>query len=281
VNAELPPTEQRNPASGRLGELPAAGVAALMNAEEQRVLTAVGNVTPLIAVAAGKVAAAFRGGGRTIFVGAGTSGWIALQEAAELPPTFGVPADRFAVLAAGGELMGAAAITRIEDDVRAAPAALRRLGAGPGDVIIALAASGTTPFVRAGLQAGVQAGAWTCGISSNPGTPLLREGDLGIFLDTGPEILTGSTRLKAGTAQKLVLNRITTAAMVVAGRVAENHMVELTGFNHKLRQRALRIVMDLARVDEDQARARLEQAGWHVRDALQIEGTASRPEPPP
>jgi len=271
VNTELPPTEQRNPASGRLGELPPARVAALMNAEEHRVLEAVENISPLIAITAGKVAAAFRGGGRTIFIGAGTSGWIALQEAAELPPTFGVAADRFAVLAAGGELMGAAAITRSEDDVRAAPAALQCLGAGSGDVIIALAASGTTPFVRAGVQAGVQADAWTCAISSNPGAPLLRDGDLGIFLDTGPEILTGSTRLKAGTAQKLVLNQITTAAMVVAGRVAENHMVELTGFNHKLRQRALRIVMDLARVDEDQARARLEQASWHVRDALQVE----------
>jgi N-acetylmuramic acid 6-phosphate etherase len=169
VNTELPPTEQRNPASSRLGELPATEVCVLINAEEHRVLAAVENISPLIAVAAKKVAAAFRGGGRTIFIGAGTSGWIALQEAAELPPTFGVPADRFAVLAAGGELMGAAAITRSGDDVRAAPAALQRLGAGSGDVIIGLAASGTTPFVRAGLQAGVQAGAWTCGISSSPG----------------------------------------------------------------------------------------------------------------
>jgi N-acetylmuramic acid 6-phosphate etherase len=242
-----------------------------MNAEERRVLSAVENASPLIAEAAGKVAAAFLSGGLTVFIGGGTSGWVALQEAAELPSTFGVSADRFAVLAAGGKLMGAAAIARSEDDVHAAPAVLQRLSISPRDVVIALSASGTTPFVRAGLQAAARAGAWTCGISSNPGAPLLTDGEMGILLDTGPEILTGSTRLKAGTAQKLVLNRITTAAMVAAGRVAENHMIELTGFNDKLRQRALRIVMDLARVDEDQARARLERTGWYVRAALRPE----------
>lgn len=268
MNTELPPTERRNPASARLSELSGAEVVELMNTEERRVLAAVENASPLITEAAGKVAAAFRGGGRTVFIAGGTGALIALQEAAELPPTFGVAAGRFPVLTAGGDLMGATAVTRSEDDVDAAAAALRRLGIGAGDVVIALAASGTTPFVVGGLRAAAGTGAWTCGISSNPGTPLLRVGDLGIYLDTGPEVLTGSTRLKAGTAQKLVLNRITTAAMVAAGRVAGNHMVELTGFNDKLRRRAVRIVMDLAGLGEEEARARLERAGWYVRDAL-------------
>jgi N-acetylmuramic acid 6-phosphate etherase len=264
----MPPTEQRNPASSRLSELSEAEVVALMNAEERRVLAAIDSASPQIAAAAARVAGAYRGGGRTVFIAGGTGALIALQEVAELPPTFGVAADRFPVLAAGGRLMGAAAMTNSEDDVAAAAAALQRLDIGEGDVVIALAASGTTPFVVAGLRAARRLGAWTCGMSSNPGTPLLRDGDLGIYLDTGPEVITGSTRLKAGTAQKLVLNRITTAAMVAAGRVSENHMIELTGFNDKLRQRAVRIVMDLARVDEQEARARLERAGWYVRDAL-------------
>jgi N-acetylmuramic acid 6-phosphate etherase len=269
VNDPLPRTEQRNPLSAGLGELPAADVIAVMNREEYQVLAAVENATPLLTRAAERVAAVFVAGGRTVFLGAGTSGRIALQEAAELPPTFGVPAESFTVMAAGGALMGPTAITRDEDDVRAAPDALSAMRIGPGDAVIGLAASGTTPFVRAGLQAAARARAWTCAIAHNPGAPLLRDGELGILLDTGPEVLTGSTRLKAGTAQKLALNRITTAAMVLAGRVADNHMIDLTGSTHKLQARAVRIVMDLGGLDEPQARLRLEAAGWSVRAALQ------------
>jgi N-acetylmuramic acid 6-phosphate etherase len=268
VSGPLPRTEQRNPVSRRLGELPAAGVIAVMNQEERRVLAAVEEATPLLTRAAERVAAVFAAGGRTVFLGAGTSGRIALQEAAELPPTFGVAQESFTVMAAGGALMGPTAITRNEDDVHAAPDALSALGIGPGDAVVGLAASGTTPFVRAGVQAAARAGAWTCGIAHNPGAPLLHDGELGILLDTGPEVLTGSTRLKAGTAQKLALNRITTAAMVLAGRVAENHMIDLTGSNQKLQARAVRIVMDLGGLDEVHARLRLEAAHWSVRTAL-------------
>lgn len=269
MNESLPRTEQRNPASRGLGELPAADVIALMNSEEHLVLTAVEQATPLLAQAAEHVAAVFTGGGRTVFIGSGTSGRIALQEAAELPPTFGVPTDAFLVMAAGGPLMGPTAITRTEDDEQAAPRALAKERIGPGDAVIGLAASGTTPFVRAGVRAAATVGAWTCGITHNPGAPLLDDGELGILLDTGPEVLTGSTRLKAGTAQKLALNRITTAAMVLAGRVAGNYMIDLTGSNTKLRARAIRIVMDLANLDEPGARRRLEAADWSVRAALQ------------
>jgi N-acetylmuramic acid 6-phosphate etherase len=269
VNDPLPRTEQRNPRSRGLGELPAADVIALMNQEEHEVLAAIEQATPLLARAAERVAEVFAAGGRTVFLGAGTSGRIALQEAAELPPTFGVPAESFTVMAAGGAVMGPTAITPDEDDVLAAPDALGAMRIGPGDAVIGLAASGTTPFVRAGLQAAARARAWTCGIAHNPGAPLLGDGELGILLDTGPEVLTGSTRLKAGTAQKLALNRITTAAMVLAGRVAGNHMIDLTGSTQKLRARAVRIVMDLGGLDEVHASQRLEAAGWSVRAALQ------------
>jgi N-acetylmuramic acid 6-phosphate etherase len=276
VNESLPPTEQRNPASAGLGELSAADVIALMNSEEHRVLTAVEQAAPLLAQAAERVATVFTGGGRIVFVGSGTGGRIALQEVAELPPTFGVPADSFVVMAAGGPLMGPTAITRTEDDEQAAPEALSKLRIAPGDAVIGLAASGTTPFVRAGVRAAASAGAWTCGIAHNPGAPLLADGELGILLDTGPEVLTGSTRLKAGTAQKLALNRITTASMVLAGRIVGNYMIDLTGSNTKLRARAIRIVMDLAELDEPEATRRLEAAAWSVRAALQ----ASAPQAP-
>jgi N-acetylmuramic acid 6-phosphate etherase len=272
VNNPLPRTEQRNPASRGLGELPAAAVIAVMNQEEHQVLAAVEKATPLLTRAAEQIAAVFVTGGRTVFLGAGTSGRIALQEAAELPPTFGVPQESFTVMAAGGALMGPTAITRTEEDVLAAPDALSAMRIGPGDAVIGLAASGTTPFVRAGLQAAARARAWTCGIAHNPGAPLLRDGDLGILLDTGPEVLTGSTRLKAGTAQKLALNRITTAAMVLAGRVADNHMIDLTGSSQKLQARAVRIVMDLGGLDESHARQRLEAAHWSVRAVLRSGG---------
>ncbi|HEV2374155.1 MAG TPA: N-acetylmuramic acid 6-phosphate etherase [Streptosporangiaceae bacterium] len=273
----LPRTEQRNPASSGLGELSAAAVIELMDTEEPDALRAVRQVTPLLAQAAERIAAVFSGGGRTVFIGSGTSGRIALQEAAELPPTFGVPPDSFLVMAAGGPLMGPTAITPTEDDEQAAPRALAELPVGPADAVVGLSASGTAPFVRAGVRAAARAGAWTCGIAHNPGAPLLAEAELGILLDTGPEVLTGSTRLKAGTAQKLALNRITTAAMVLAGRVADNYMIELTGSNAKLRARAIRIVMDLAALDEPEARRRLGTADWSVRAALSSWRESRRP----
>jgi N-acetylmuramic acid 6-phosphate etherase len=275
VTAQIPPTEQRNPASMHLDQLDAAGVIALMNAEETRVLAAIEQAAPLLAEAAQRVCSAFLAGARTVFIGAGTSGRIAAQEAAELPPTFGVPADRFVALISGSRLAaGEAAIAATEDDVSAAPEALERLGIKPADAVLGIAASGATPFVLAGIEAAARAGAWTCGIASNPGSALLDTAQTGILLDTGPEILTGSTRLKAGTAQKLALNRITTAAMVVAGRVVENHMVELSGSNRKFRDRSIRIVMDLAAVDEARAVFLLESSQWSVRAALRLASPA-------
>lgn len=265
----LPPTERRNPASRHLSELDALGVVSLMASEDYRVLWAVEQAGPQLAVAAGKVASSFLAGRRTIFIGAGTSGRIALAEVAELPPTFGVPESSFLALAAGGAAWGPAVIASTEDDELAAPASIARLRVGHEDVVIGLAASGATPFVRAGMKAAAQAGAWTCGIANNPGSPLLGDGDLGIVLDTGPEVLTGSTRLKAGTAQKLALNRITTAAMVTAGRVVENHMIDMSGSNQKFRRRSIRMIADLTGVEPEVAESLLRQADWSVRQVLE------------
>jgi N-acetylmuramic acid 6-phosphate etherase len=266
-------TEARNPASMELSEMNAEAIIRLMTDEEYRALDAVTAATPLLAEAAKKVADVFIAGGRTIFLGSGTSGRLAVMEVAELPPTFGVPADRFVAFVAAGPTAGPAAITLDEDDSHAAPAALADLGTGQGDAVLGLAASGITPFVVAGIQAAREAGAWTCGIANNPATPLLMASDLGILLDTGPEILTGSTRLKAGTAQKLALNRITTAALVQAGRVQSNLMVGATGANQKLRTRCVQTVSALTAVDHAEATAVLEANGWRVLSAIEAIGT--------
>ena len=159
MNEDLPPTEQRNSRSGHLAELDAEGVVQLMNREEYRVLRALEQAAPAIARVAQRVATGFLSGGRTVFIGAGTSGRIALQEAAELPPTFGVPAESFAVLATGRSAMGPSAITQTEDDVESAPRVLAVMGIGPADVVIGVTASGRTPFVTSGIQAAAGAGA--------------------------------------------------------------------------------------------------------------------------
>jgi N-acetylmuramic acid 6-phosphate etherase len=270
--SELPDTERRHPRSAGLGAMSAAEVVALMDEEEPRTLDAVRAAAPAIARAAEAVAAAFLGGGTVVLLGSGTSGRLAVGEVAELGPTFGVPDGRFAALVAGGADSGPAAIAESEDDVRAIAAALGRHGVGVGDVVIGLAASGTTPFVLAGVRAAGGAGATTGGIASTAGTALLAAVDVPIHLATGPELLTGSTRLKAGTAQKLALNRITTAAMVLAGRVAGNHMVDVVASVSKLEGRAARIVADLAGVPAADARALLAAHGWRVRDALAAAG---------
>jgi N-acetylmuramic acid 6-phosphate etherase len=246
----------------------AAAVVALMDAEEPVTLAAVRDASLTIAAAAEAVASAFLAGRTIVLLGAGTSGRIAIQEVAELAPTFGVEEGRFVALVAGGELTGPAAIAPIEDDVEVVASELRRRKIGNGDVAIGLAASGTTPFVLAGIRAAGIAGATTCGISSNARSQLLADADIAIYLPTGPELLTGSTRLKAGTAQKLALNRITTAAMVRAGRVVENHMVDVVVSFAKLEARAERIVADLTGLPPAEARAALIRNKWRIRDAI-------------
>ena len=222
-----------------------------------------------VARAMEKVAEAFLNGGRTIYLGSGTSGRIATMDAAEMPPTFGVEPDRFQAIVSGGPASQAVAVEQSEDDTQAIVDALNALGLKRRrDVVIGISASGTTPFVLAGLKHAKQKGLWTCGISCNPRTPILEGVDLPILLETGPEVLTGSTRLKAGTAQKMVLNRISTGAMVLSGKVVENLMVDVKARNQKLRERCVRIVCELSPLTQDEARAALEAHGWSIRSVL-------------
>jgi N-acetylmuramic acid 6-phosphate etherase len=241
----------------------------LMDEEEQYVLKALQAAEVPIALAAEKVAEAYKSGGRIIYVGAGTSGRVATMDAAEMPPTFGVEPNRFIALIAGGPDAGTAAIEDAEDDSHAGIVALNALGLSGKDIVIGIAASGTTPFVVAAVTHAQQKGVWTAGIANNRNAPLLDAADLGILLDTGPEVLTGSTRLKAGTAQKLVLNRISTTAMVLSGKVIENLMIDVKAKNQKLKDRCARIVCDLSTATRDEAYQLLEQKDWNIRRVLE------------
>jgi N-acetylmuramic acid 6-phosphate etherase len=261
-------TERRNPRSYGLDRMSALEIVRLMDEEEHQTLHALERVEAEVAQVASRVSRAFLDGGRVIYVGAGTSGRIATMDAAEMPPTFGVETGRFLTLIAGGDAAGRNAIEGAEDDIGTAIDAINDMRLTKQDVVIGLAASGTTPFVVTSVSHASQKGVWTCGIANNPDTPLLVQADLGIYLDTGPEVLTGSTRLKAGTSQKLVLNRISTAAMVLSGKVIQNLMVDVKPKNAKLRERCSRIVCELTNLTRDEATKVLEENHWSIRAAL-------------
>ncbi len=261
-------TESRNPRSYGLDQMSSRDMVRLMNEEEAIVLRALQAAEDSIAIAIDRVSEAFLKGGRTIYLGSGTSGRIATMDAAEMPPTFGVDADRFVALVSGGFAASSKAVEDAEDDPHQAVVALNDLRVDTRDVVIGLAASGTTPYVLGGIRHAKQKGIWTCGIANNKGAPLLELADHPILLDTGPEILTGSTRLKAGTSQKLILNRISTGAMVKAGKVIENLMVDVKAKNLKLKERCARIVTELAPVTFDEATDLLEKNNWSIRQVL-------------
>lgn len=265
---DLPPTERRDPRSVDLDRLGADGVLALMAAADAEAVAAVDAAGPQISEAAQMVAETYLAGGSVAYLGAGTSGHLALLDAAELPATFGVAGERFRALVATGSFRGRSVVATSEDDVDAVSDAIDGTGFGPGDVVLGVAASGTTPFVVAGLERAAGRGCRTIGIANNPDTPVLEGRDVAILLDSGPEVVTGSTRLKAGTAQKLTLNRISTTAMVLADRVISNLMVEVRPGPEKLRHRCVRIVVDLTGVTDDEARALLEVTDWSIREAI-------------
>lgn len=250
----------------------------LMNEEEQAVMRALQVAEPQLARAAEKVAESFAVGGRTIYVGSGTSGRIAAMDAAEMPPTFGVESDRFVALVSGGPQSIGAAVDDAEDDEHSAVSGLNRLNLTRNDIVIGLTASGRTPFAVAAVRHAQQKGLWTCGIANNKTGSLLKVADLPILLDTGAEVLTGSTRLKAATALKLALNRISTAAMVLSGKVVENLMVDVKAKNQKLKDRCARIVRDLSAATLDEAYEVLERNQWNVRASVEeIRGHEASP----
>jgi N-acetylmuramic acid 6-phosphate etherase len=264
----LPATEQRNPASSRLDEMGTEEILRLMNAEDRKVPDAVKKALPRIAEAVEILVGAWEAGGRWIYVGAGTSGRIAALDAAECPPTFGVPSKRVVALVAGGDTATTKAVENAEDDRVVAKRDLEAFGLRAKDVVVGLAASGSTPYVVSAVRHAAGAGCATVGISNNEGTQLSAEARVAIELPTGPEVLTGSTRLKAGTSQKLVLNMLSTAAFTRLGKTYGNLMVDMQAKNQKLERRTRRIVSEAAGVSGAEAEDLLIAANGSAKVAV-------------
>jgi N-acetylmuramic acid 6-phosphate etherase len=262
-------TEQRNPRTARIDVASSLEIVDLLHAEDTIVPQAVHAVREPIARAIDLVVAAFQAGGRLVYVGAGTSGRLGVLDAAECPPTFGTPPALVVGLIAGGAAALLKSVEGAEDDVHAGREAMDAARVSPADVVVGIAASGTTPFVRAALSRAQTIGAKTVIVSCSPPPTLLRDTcDVAIVPVVGPEALTGSTRLKAGTATKLVLNTLSTGAMIRTGRAYGNLMVDLMALSEKLRDRGERIVMEASDVDRARARAAIDDAGGSVKLAL-------------
>jgi len=261
-------TEKRNPRTRGLDRCDVQEVVDRIQAEDARVAPAVRRQRRRIAQAAELVAGRLRGGGRLLYVGAGTSGRLGVLDAAECPPTFGVPRSMVQGVIAGGRRALVRSVEGAEDDAPAGAEALRRRRVGAGDAVVGIAACGLTPFVRGAMAHARRAGAATVFVTCSPQVAADVAADVVICPVVGPEVVAGSTRMKAGTATKMVLNTLTTAAMVRLGKVYDNLMVDLVAVNDKLRDRAVRIVTAVTGLPRRAARRLLEAAGGQVKVAL-------------
>jgi N-acetylmuramic acid 6-phosphate etherase len=268
IPPSVPPTEAVNERTRDLDLRPVLDQARLMNEEDRLVPEAVGRALPQIATAVSRIAAALRGGGRLVYVGAGTSGRLAAVDAAECPPTFGTSPDQVIAVIAGGPLALTQAVEGAEDDEAAGAAEMDARNLGSRDVVVGITASGRTPFVLGALRRGRARGAATIALVCASASPLEAACDLAIVVEVGPEVIAGSTRLKAGTAQKLVLNMLSTLAMVHLGKVYGNLMVDLRTTNAKLRHRAVRIISAITGLGSAEAAAALDRAQGRLPVAI-------------
>jgi len=256
-----------------LDELSVAELATLMNDRDATIPGAVRAALPAISAAIEATAARMRQGGRLIYVGAGTSGRLGILDAAEIPPTFGTDDDVVLGLIAGGTAAITSPVEFAEDSDEAGAADLAVLDPGPLDTVVGIASSGTTPYVLGALRLAAERGALTVGLSCNLGSPLSAAAEHAIEVPVGPEIVTGSTRLGAGTATKMVLNMLSTISMVHLGKTYRTLMVDVKATNAKLVRRAVRIVTLATGTDEDTARAALDEADWHAKLAIAVIAT--------
>lgn len=263
-------TEQRDPAFAGLDDCPTGEVLTHLLAGQARALDAVEAALPALVRAVDLAADALARGGRLAYLAAGSPALIALGDALEIPQTYGEPADRFLAILAGGLDLVRDFCGGPEDDADAARRDVACAGIGPADCLVAISASGSTPYVVAGLEAAREAGAATVAIANNEGAPLLLAADVPVLLDTGPEPVAGSTRMGAGTAQKAALNMLSTALAVRRGHVHDGHMVSLRADNAKLRERAMRMVADSAGTTLEAASLALELSGGEVKPAVLI-----------
>jgi N-acetylmuramic acid 6-phosphate etherase len=266
-------SEGRNPNTMHIDLLPTFDILREINYEDQTVPTAVEKVIPAIAAAVNQIVAAFQKGGRLIYMGAGTSGRLGVLDASECPPTFSVPPDMVIGLIAGGPEALRNSIEGAEDDPEQGRQALQDIKLTANDVVVGIAVSGRTPYVIGGLNYAKSIGAVTVALSCNPNSVIAGIADLAISPVVGPEILTGSTRLKSGTAQKLILNMLTTASMIRIGKSYQNLMVDVHASNKKLVARATRIVMQATGCTQADARRVLDQTGNDVKLAILMEIT--------
>ncbi len=261
-------TESRNPDTMKLDQMTPYEIACVMNREDEKVVKAIKEVIPQIATAIEWAAQSLKNGGRIIYIGAGTSGRLGVLDAVECPPTFGVSRELVVGLIAGGEKAFAEAVEGAEDSETLCEEELKGVSLLKEDIVIGLAASGRTPYVVHGLRYAGSIGCKTVAIACNAGSDIGKEAKLAIEPVTGPEVLTGSTRLKAGTAQKMILNMISTGSMVGVGKVYENLMVDVKQSNEKLVVRSQNILITATGCSREEARYVLEQAEGHVKTAV-------------
>lgn len=269
MDNSLPTTELVNDLSNNLDRLPTSEMLAIINQEDTKAVAAVQAVLPQIAAAVDRIADAFRSGGRLVYVGAGTSGRLGVLDASECLPTFGVSPEIVFGIIAGGERALTRAIEGAEDDASAGAQAIRDAEIQSNDVVVGISASGGAPFVRAAIAEAKVRGATTVGIANSQDAPLCAEADIPIEAVVGPEVLQGSTRMKSGTAQKLILNMLSTGAMVRIGKTYGNRMVDVQCSNAKLVKRAERLVADIGQVsDIETVQDLLHAAGGSVKTAI-------------
>ena len=263
-------TEQRNPNSKHVDSLSALEIVQLMNEEDKQVPLAIEKCLPQIAQAAECIVAAFQQGGRLVYIGAGTSGRLGVLDASECPPTFGVSPEMVKGIIAGGERALRHPIEGAEDSKTQAVVDLQTIQFSSKDVLVGIAASGRTPYVIGALEHAKSLGSVTVSIASNPNSAMANIVDIAIDTIVGPEVLTGSSRLKSGTAQKLVLNMLTTASMILMGKCYQNLMVDVQASNEKLKARAIRIVMQATDCDKALAEETLKQADQNAKLAIMM-----------
>lgn len=261
-------TEQQNPNSSNLDQLNSLELVQRINAEDQTVAQVVQVALPAVAQAVDGIVARLKQGGRVLYIGAGTSGRLGVLDAVECVPTFSASPELIQGIVAGGNRALTQSVEGAEDDAAAGAHALKQRDLQAVDAVVGIAASGRTPYVLGALAYAQEVGALRVGIACNVPSPVLDAAEVAIGLPVGPEIITGSTRMKAGTAQKMVLNMLSTASMVQVGKVYGNLMVDVQVTNEKLAQRARRIVMQLTGLDEAAAAQLLGEAGQHVKTAV-------------
>ena len=263
-------TEQRNPNSMHVDSLSALEIVQLMNLEDKQVPLAIEKCLPQIAQAVECIVAAFQQGGRLVYIGAGTSGRLGVLDASECPPTFGVSPEMVKGIIAGGERALRHPIEGAEDSKSQAVVDLQTIQFSSKDVLVGIAASGRTPYVIGALEYAKSLSSVTASIASNPNSAMANIVDIAIDTVVGPEVLTGSSRLKSGTAQKLVLNMLTTASMILMGKCYQNLMVDVQASNEKLKARAIRIVMQATDCDKALAEETLKQADQNAKLAIMM-----------